>query len=154
MDVVARRERGVPPPILTLLDLIEEHRPAFEYDWRTRFGCRLDIPDGMSWGEAWRLMVVLADDPSSHVAASMAGWARPVSREWMILADLFDAFVMANTDTKKHTPTPYPRPSDPKPKKAEPGAGMTVAEYRALRAHIEAPPARPRDERGRFIAAP
>ena len=50
MDGFGRHERGDAPPILTLLDLIEEHRPAFEYDWRTRFGCRFDVPAPMALG--------------------------------------------------------------------------------------------------------
>lgn len=151
MDGIPRRLWGEPPPILTLLDLIEEHRPAFEYEWRARFGCRFDVPGEMSWGEAWRLTSMLANDPTSHLAASMAGWDHPVSREWMALADLYDAFVMANTDTKKHTPKPYPRPWDKKPVAL--GAGptsRTVAEYRALRAALTAAE-RPRDARGRFV---
>ena len=60
----------------------------------------------MSWGEAIRLTNLLAADPSSHVAASLAGWEHPASREWLVLADLFDAFRVANF--KK--PAPYPRP--------------------------------------------
>lgn len=63
---------GEPPGILTLLELIEEHRSAFEYDWRTRFGLALAaVPEVMDWGEAWRLTLELAREPESHVAAAI-----------------------------------------------------------------------------------
>ena len=154
MDGFGRHERGDAPPILTLLDLIEEHRPAFEYDWRTRFGCRFDVPAQMSWGEAWRLTMELASDPSSHVAAGIYGWDHAVSYEWMLAANAYDAFVSANSDPKKSRPAPYPRPWDEKPKAIGAGTSMSVAEYRALRARIEAPAGRSRDARGRFTTSP
>ena len=54
-----------------LVDLFEEHRSAFEYDWRTRFHLPLSSVGGsMTYGEAWRLFSVLAADPSSHAAAA------------------------------------------------------------------------------------
>lgn len=67
-----------------------------------------DVPDRMPWGEAWRLTHVLAGDPSSYVAAALGEWEHPVSREWLVLANLIDAFVSANT--RKGKPKPYPRP--------------------------------------------
>ena len=135
MDGVDRQGRGDPPPILTLLDLIEEHRPAFEYDWRTRFGCRFDVPAEMSWGESYRLTLELASDPSSHVAASIAGWDHAVSYEWIVLANTYDAFVSANSSTRQK---PYPRPWDEKPQAIGAGPGMSIEEYRAMRARLEA----------------
>ena len=44
----------------------------------------------MGWGEAWRLMDVLLTDPSSHVAAAVAGWDYPLSREDITMRDLYD----------------------------------------------------------------
>lgn len=103
--------RGVAPPILTLLRTIREHRGAFEYDWRARFGLRLDVPGSMTYGEAWRLTQVLLGDPSSHVAAAVAGWDHPWSWEALALADLYDAFVAVNTPKKKQSAIKkYPRP--------------------------------------------
>jgi hypothetical protein len=61
----------------------------------------------ITWGEAMRLLTVLAADPSSHLAAALAGWSHPMSREAMILADLFDV-QLASKSKKK--PQPYPRP--------------------------------------------
>jgi len=134
MVQVGRPERGNPPPILTLLDLFEEHRSAFEYDWRTRFHMAHDVPASMSWGEAWRLTHELALDPASHVSAAIGGWSFPVSREWIAAVDHYDAFV---TSKSKRKPKPYPRPWDTKPKAFGAGTSMTVAEYRALRATFE-----------------
>lgn len=99
--------RGDHGGILGLLDLIEEHRPAFEYDWRARFSCPLsEVGEGMTYGEALRLTTVLASDPASRVAASMAGWDRPASTTELALLDLYDAFMKVHF--KK--PKPYPRP--------------------------------------------
>lgn len=94
--------------ILGLLKLIEEHRDAFEYDWRTRFGLPLKaiFSGEMSWREAAAMTRVLAADSSSRVFAAVHGWDYPMSQEALILADQFDAFTRANF--KK--PKPYPRP--------------------------------------------
>jgi hypothetical protein len=50
---------------------------------------------------------VLAADTSSQLAVSIAGWKYAVSREAMVLADLFDV-QLASKSKKK--PKPYPRP--------------------------------------------
>ena len=57
----------------------------------------------------WRVTEVLAGDPSSQVSAALNGWPNPVSREFMVAADLYDVFVAANT-RKGRRPKPYPRP--------------------------------------------
>ena len=56
------------------------------------------------------LLRELITDPSSHLGAAHAGWDHPYSREALILADLWDLQVAANTDRKKRRPKPYPRP--------------------------------------------
>lgn len=97
-----RRERG---GILWLLDLIDTHRGAFEYDFRTRFREPLTIiTESMGWGEALRLARILLADPSSAVAAAREGWKYPISREALIAMDLFDLTVMAHSDPKKGRP--------------------------------------------------
>jgi hypothetical protein len=108
---VAGRRRHEPPGILGLLDLIEEHRAAFAYDWRTRFHLPLDaLDDGrMSLAEACLLLRGLAADPSSHVAAALGGWSHPMSREALIAADTWDLLAAAHSDKKRRT-KPYPRP--------------------------------------------
>lgn len=99
--------------IRTLLELIEEHPAAFAYDWRTRFGMDLGcLFDGrMTWGEAWALTNALTADPTSRIGAAVNGWRYPMSREALILADLYDLTLTANTDRKKRGRIkPYPRP--------------------------------------------
>lgn len=123
---------------MTLLDLAEQHRGAFEYDWRARFHLPFDLPGEMTWGEIWRLTQILAADPSSCLAASLGGWGHPVTREWIVAADAYDAFVSANSDPKKTKPKTYPRPWDKPSRPLGQGTSMTVAEYRAMRAAIEA----------------
>jgi len=126
---VAEGRDGFSPPILTLLDTIEEHRGAFEYDWRTRFHLGLDsVPAAMGWGEAWRLFEVLGNDPSSQVSAALAGWNFPMSREGLALSDLFD--VNARAHFKK--PKPYIRPWDEKPRRFG-NRAMTKEQFHALR---------------------
>lgn len=93
--------------------MIEEHRSAFEYDWRTRFGAPLrSVFSGeMNWREAWDLTVELLRDPSSHVAAALAKMTYPFSREAAISADLYDLLVSVNVDPKRRGQVkPYPRP--------------------------------------------
>jgi hypothetical protein len=59
----------------------------------------------MSFGEAYRVAMWLARDPSSAVGASMAGWDYPFSHEALILADLFD---LHHTLNSKQRPKPHP----------------------------------------------
>lgn len=98
--------------ILGLLDLIEEHRGAVEYDWRSRFGLGLaaSVPSVVGWGEAVRLVRVLASDPSSQLAAALQGWAYPLERTGWMLADLIDVQI-AKSGAKRATPYPRPTPS-------------------------------------------
>lgn len=103
-------ERG---GILTLLVLIEEHEPAFAYDWRTRFGLPLQVIEvgDMTWREAWQLTKQLLTDTSSNVFAAIAAWAHPWSREAFVLADLYDLILLAHTDRRHRVRVePYPRP--------------------------------------------
>lgn len=111
MAQVSGRVWGWSPGILTLTDLVREHRPAIEYDWRSRFGIAYDPPHTTSWGEAFRLVQVLAADPTSHLGAAIAGMPHPITREWAMLADLFDLTAQA-VPRKRGAPRPkrYPRP--------------------------------------------
>lgn len=93
--------------IFGLLDLIEEHKAAVEYDFLTRFHLDLDtLPDSMGWDTAARQVRILRSDPSSMLAAAMEGWDHPVSRLEALLMDLWD-LTAAATGTKK--PPKYPR---------------------------------------------
>lgn len=89
--------------------MIDAHRAAFEYEWRARFHLPLDVVGkSMTWGEAWRHTRTLAGDPSSYVAAAVAGWEHPLTREALVLMDLFDLQHLAANPKRK--PKPYPRP--------------------------------------------
>lgn len=115
--------RGGAGGILTLLATIEQHKDAFHYDWRTRFGQPLSVVgNGMDWAEACGLFRRLCLDPSSHVASSIAWQNRHLPRskkradveriytiDTYALADLIDTFAAAHFKRWK----PYPRPSDP-----------------------------------------
>lgn len=95
--------------IFGLLGLIARHRGAVEYDWRTRFHLPLSAINGeqMTLAEAGRHAATLRRDPSSAICAALEGWAHPISREAMLLADLFDLQHMSKA---KKRPKPYPRP--------------------------------------------
>ena len=91
--------------------MTDNHRAALEYDWRNRFHLPYsEVGRSMSYGEAVRLVGVLAADPSSHLAAALNDWLAPRSVEWLVLADLFDAFVRANYRKPQAYPRPFPEP--------------------------------------------
>lgn len=65
----------------------------------------------MTWAEAYDLTIELGKDPTSHVGAALAGWEHTYSHEALILADLYDLTVSANTDKARRAKIrPYPRP--------------------------------------------
>lgn len=109
--------RGEPGGIVALADSIDEHRGAFEYDWRARFHKPLRvIGRSMSWGEALRLAQRLSRDPSSEVAAALGGWEHSSSREALILMDTYDALTAAHFKRPKPYPRPWPDRSKSRPK--------------------------------------
>lgn len=54
-----------------------------------------------------RLIVILRSDPSSAIAAALEGWDYPITREALLLADLYDLEVAVNTPKGKR-PEPHP----------------------------------------------
>lgn len=94
--------------------MIDAHKAAFEYDWRTRFRRPLAaVGKSMTWGEALRLTERLLHDPSAHVAASVAGWDHPVSWDALVAMDTYDLehqIAWAQGGKKGSRPKPYPRP--------------------------------------------
>jgi hypothetical protein len=95
--------------IVRLLGLIASHRGAVEYDFRTRFGLGLsEVGARITITEAARLAHHLEREPSSWTFAAAQGWAYPLDRETLILADLLDRFSQVNFKKAK----PYPRPWD------------------------------------------
>lgn len=97
-----------PGGILGLLELIEERPTAVAYDWRTRFHMGIeDLPEKMGWGEAVGHVRILRADPSSMIAAAIEGWTHPISREALILMDLYDLDMRVAVGGKK-SPKPHP----------------------------------------------
>lgn len=116
--------------------MIDAHRGAFEYDWRTRFGKPLRVVGrSMSWGEALRLTKILLSDPSSLVTAHAAGWEHPVTREDMVLRDLFDLTHQAALAGSKKRAKPYPRPWKTARSRTKPAASVTQADILAALRH-------------------
>lgn len=61
--------------------------------------------------ELWLLVQGLMRDTRSWVFAREADWEYPVSREWLIAADQFDAFTQSNTPKRYQGQwKPHPRP--------------------------------------------
>lgn len=114
-----------------------EHRAAFEFDWRARFHVPLHKvgTKAMRWGEAYRLASVLARDPASAVAAAVAGWDYPISRDALVLADLYD---LQHAAKAKRRPKPYPRPWGNKDRKHSGTGRYTTDELRAVLAATRA----------------
>jgi hypothetical protein len=129
---------GVAGGTRKLVDLIDEHRTAFDYDWRTRFHLGVDdIPATVGWDEAWRLFTVLALDPSSQIAAALAGWQQPVSREDLTIRDLFDLQHKAQSSRR---PKPYPRPWDKVERRKFGGPGVSISEFEAAKRRLRQDP--------------
>jgi len=112
----------------------------------------------MGWGEAWRLLQLVTLDPSSRLAASIAGWEHPFSREAQILVDLYDLTHKIAAGKKKTQP--YPRPWDKRHKrwgKATRPQAEIIAALQARGhgrvAHRPDASGRLRDERGHFVSA-
>ncbi|ROR97783.1 hypothetical protein EDD28_2391 [Salana multivorans] len=142
---------GRPPKLLTLVGLYDEHSIKFDYDWRSRFHIPFSPGVTQTWREAWALFLELREDPSSRVAAAMAGWERPVSHEEIALLDLLDTLRAVNWDPKKGPYEPLPRPW-PDPNKTRIGRATRPQSEILAALRARAPKSRPpRDARGRFI---
>lgn len=140
------------PPILTLLDAMDEHLGAFEYDWRERFNRPLSevFSGAMSWREAWNLTHELLLDSSSRIGAAFAGLAYPMSREAFILVDLYD---LQHASKAKRKIKPYPRPNDSKPDVKRVGKTSLPPERVRALLQLNAPTraGRKRGPNGRFV---
>lgn len=80
----------------------------------------------------------MARDPGSHTFAALHEWEFPISREALILADLYDLQHFSKVDPKKPKPKPYPRgwPDRKTVDKFGDAGGRSPAEVVAiLRAH-------------------
>lgn len=118
--------------ITALRDLIDQHRGAFEYDWRNRLHLPLTaVPADMGWDEALRMLKILAKDPSSHIGAALVKWEHPASYEYLALADLIDVQLRSKS---KRRPKPYRRPWDRKPVVHGRGQAVSIKQWREMRA--------------------
>lgn len=88
----------------------------------------------MGWDEAVRMLKVLSEDPSSWVAARLAGWTNPVPREWLVLADLFDVQLRSKS---KRKPKAYRRPWDRSPTVHGQGQAVSIEEWKRMRGHTD-----------------
>lgn len=134
-------ERG---GILGLLDLIEEHRGAVDYDFRARFHLSASVMgDSMGWGEAARLVKILRADPSSMIAAALEGWKYPVSRGDLILMGMWEQdrqIASGGKDKTRHPLLPFATDSKTRERKGN-AAGRSRAEViEILNAHRHNPP--------------
>jgi hypothetical protein len=97
-----------PGGILTVLDTIENHKAAFVYDFRHRFGAGLDdLGEKLPWNEVLLILTVLLRDPTSWLHTSVAKWHHPVSYDWTVGVATYDLLAQVYS---KRKPKPYPRP--------------------------------------------
>ena len=101
--------------ILSLVQIIRDHDRALEYDLMTRTGRTLsEYAEMGAAGKVALLSFINYLPPDSRLREAMdlqdeVGEWSTVKKTNMILADLFDVFVSANTK-KGHKAKQYPRP--------------------------------------------
>lgn len=99
--------------ILWVLELIEDHKSAFAYDFRNRFQISYkEIGKTIAFDEALHLVMILMQDPTAWLSASMRKWQYPASYEFIALAATYDIHAAVNS---KNKPKPFPRPWDEPP---------------------------------------
>jgi hypothetical protein len=113
----------------------------------------------MDWAEAWRLMQIVVQDPSSMTAAAVGGWGYPAARTDQVLWDLYD--LTHKIAAGKRTIKSYPRPWD---KRTTRFGGTTLPQDKVreiLRQrghgqllHRQDAAGRWHDDRGRFVRPP
>ena len=116
-----------------LLELIEEHRPEFTFDFRRYFGVPLsEVGRSIPYGEAWLLLFELRRESGSHThmikhgfteTASLAEFAAIMHAEWYM-----------NVHKQKNTPQiELPRVWE----KPNPNADVTPERRAELEAQLE-----------------
>ena len=94
--------------IIEVLQILEDYKPAFTYDFRARFGLGLDsLGDKVPWDEVVSLVAVLLRDPTSWLQTAKNDWQHPISYDWTIAAATYDLLAQVNS---KRKPKPWPRP--------------------------------------------
>ena len=100
--------RCKPGGILTVLEILEDYKPAFIYDFRARFGLGLaDLGDKVPWLEVCALVGMLMTDPTSWLQVTKNKWSHPIDYNWTIQAATYDLLAQVNS---KRKPKPWPRP--------------------------------------------
>lgn len=84
-------------------------------------------PSDVPAGEFWLLVKALMVDPRSRLQAVEAGWDNPVSREAIVLYDLFDLTLRAHLERRSDF-KPYPRPWRPNVRRSR----LTAKQARAI----------------------
>jgi hypothetical protein len=88
--------------------LLEDHKPAFVYEFRARFNLGLrDLGVSVPWDEVVYLVAVLLRDPTSWLQTSVNQWDHPISYDWAVQVATYDMLAQVNS---KRKPKPYPRP--------------------------------------------
>jgi hypothetical protein len=94
--------------IIAVLQILEDYKHAFTYDFRARFGLGLNcLGDTVPWAEVVSLVSVLMSDPTSWLQTAKNSWQHPISYEWTIAAATYDLLAQVNSKKK---PKPWPRP--------------------------------------------
>lgn len=94
--------------ILAVVGLLDEHTPAFVYDFRYRFGLgTADLGVVVSWSEVVYLVAVLLRDPTSWLQTSINQWNHPITYDWAAIVATYDMLAQVHS---KRKPKPYPRP--------------------------------------------
>ena len=94
--------------ILAVLEILEDYKSAFVYDFRSRFGLGLsDLGTTVPWSEVVDLVVILLSDPTSWLQASKNKWKHPVDYNWLLQAATYDLLAQVNS---KRKPKPWPKP--------------------------------------------
>lgn len=94
----------------------------------------------MSWGEAFRLALILIADPSSQVGAATGGLAQPVSREYVALQILVDNAVQQAAKKRAQLRT-LPDPFKRTKRIGGRHVGVSAVDFETvLAAHRGAPP--------------
>ncbi|WP_137843862.1 hypothetical protein [Microbacterium sp. 2FI] len=91
---MAREAAGLRGGSAALLELIEEHRPEFTFDFRRYFGVSVnEVGWSIPYGEAWLLILELRRESGSHThmlrhgfteTASLADFAAIRHAEWFM----------------------------------------------------------------------
>jgi hypothetical protein len=90
------------------LELAEAHPAEIRADFRTQFHISFDdVGKTVSWIETIYLVSMLMRNPESWLQAAHNDWKYPVDHNYMMLAELFDLTMRANS---KNKPKPMPRP--------------------------------------------